>query len=713
MHSKASSVYIEACKRDHAECALEFVYALDNNESEVCLSNRTVHLNDIDVKCIAETLQTTRHTVRALIMEGNAFGLNGLQALLEAIEVNPGIVRELRLGRNKLKDQAAVVIGHVLSRSGCGLRVLDLSENEITKLGVIPIAAALSNGLCDIVELSFHNNKIEADAATYLGQAIRQAGKLKHLHLGYNTIRDEGAVQLAKCIPVTVSLSTLDLTANRIGASGGRELARALMTTTCNIQRLNLRHNLFDSETIEMYGEVIARNTSLIQLFLGFMNPAPESAAVVLSSLRKNRTMLLLDIYGWKLPPDEAWTIINSIQKSNTILMALVTDACQSIAKQIDQGNEERDYQGQYPIYVGPDDRDAYMATKSLRRASRAQSRRQSRSNSRIASSRNATPSALTTPVNRRQHERTSSRKNSENQSRQSASNSQIGREPNSQRDQSYVVPPHTTSTDRSQEKHRDIQRRSSRGLDPSASYDARVNQGTNDASPMSVFELAQSNKALESLVDELRREIARQKENYRALEARVTALEMQGRCPTVPQHRTSGVPSREETVDLRRLGRPPSTTNDDASHPAKSIMSTPCNSERAYDLPSPGDLRRTNTQSDFAPPNRSASAVELYSLRRRRSNALITTGHDLNQSRTSEVESRGAPAEYPQLNSLRGDPSFPPAEPVQLPMENKPLEVVLQTSAKPREETTVYLGPGPCKDKDPPRRKGSVQSIY
>ncbi|GET90122.1 hypothetical protein, conserved [Leishmania tarentolae] len=388
-HCAAAALYISACKREHAQVCDAFVQALDRDAKTAALGQNTVSLNDIDICCIAEVIRTLSDDsqLRVLVLEENSFGLPGVTALMEAIEANPNHIRELRLGKNNLKDQAAVVIGHTLSRSGCGLKVLDLSENNITKLGVIPIAAALQQPFCDIVELSFHNNKIGCDAASYLGQALRAAPKLKHLHLGYNALRDNGAAQIARSVPHAACLSTLDLTANRISREGGEELVRALMTPTCTVQRLNLRHNQLDSETIVLFADVIAHNTSLIQLFLGFMNPSPEAAVTVLSAVPQNHTLLLLDIYGWKLNPKSTLALVQDVLEKNSTLAALVTDACEFIAPQVDELNLMReDRNDLHPIYVGPNDRDAYLATKSLRRYSRAQSRRQSRAASRVQS---------------------------------------------------------------------------------------------------------------------------------------------------------------------------------------------------------------------------------------------------------------------------------------------------------------------------------------
>lgn len=94
------------------------------------------------------------------------------------------------------------------------------------------------------------------------------------------------------------SLSTLDLTANRITGDGLKALITALCQPTCKLQRLNVRHNMLQSNIVSCFGDVLAKNKSLIQLFLGFINPDAEAAKMVLAGLRQNSTLLLLDIYG-------------------------------------------------------------------------------------------------------------------------------------------------------------------------------------------------------------------------------------------------------------------------------------------------------------------------------------------------------------------------------------------------------------------------------
>uniref|UniRef100_A0A0A9X0C1 T-complex-associated testis-expressed protein 1 n=1 Tax=Lygus hesperus TaxID=30085 RepID=A0A0A9X0C1_LYGHE len=122
--------YIDLCNSEDAECAIEFVEALDEGARVANFAQRDIPLNDNDVLCIASSVRQLGEgaALRMINLEENAFGLPGIQALLDAIEANPfHFIRELRLGRNQLSDEAAVLIAHTLTKNGCGLKVLDLS----------------------------------------------------------------------------------------------------------------------------------------------------------------------------------------------------------------------------------------------------------------------------------------------------------------------------------------------------------------------------------------------------------------------------------------------------------------------------------------------------------------------------------------------------------------------------------------------------------
>ena len=382
--------YVNKCQDSRADCVLEVLSALNHGAKECMLCHRAFPLRDVDLECLAEPLRHN-HTLRTLVLEGNAFGSVGVRALLNAASANNGALRELRLPKNHLDDSVAEVVAHCIAVP-TGLKVLDLSDNLITRVGVASLCRSLLSADCDVVELSLHSNEIDADGALSLTQALCGGAKLRHLHLGYNSLSDEGAAHFARALPRASSLLTLDLTANAIGPKGGEDLAKALSADPPpHLQRLTLRHNRLDDAAMRLFADVIVRNSSLTHLSLGFMPPSPPTASMVLASLRHGKSLLYIDLLGWAFREDGAQALINDILTHNRLLCAIVTDHSAAVsAHAVDVLNTERATRGMDPVYVGPDDKAAATMTVAISRkkASRAPTTSPTRSASHVQDNR-------------------------------------------------------------------------------------------------------------------------------------------------------------------------------------------------------------------------------------------------------------------------------------------------------------------------------------
>ena len=362
--TSAVHLYVKLCRDSNQEAALELVNALSGGHRECVLSDRTVPLTDKELVTISEALRLP-HSLRMLDLDGNHIGVAGLQSLLAGMAANPSI-RELRLGRNDLGDPAAAVLGNFLANNGVGLRVLDLSLNAIGNIGCIAIFQALSSRNCHITEISLHGNRMHADCGIPIAQAIKQTTSLKHLHLGFNGLRDAGAIHIGRALTSTQILSSLDLTGNGIGPQGGKELAWWIMSGS-TLQRLNLRHNLFDDDTFRVFAEVIQAKTHLTHLFLGFMSPSPQVAELVFRSLERNTSLLLFDAMEWALAGTAAGAapriirqdeqILRNIASANDTIRAILTDAFAVEPEALASMNKARGQRGVAPVYVGVDER--------------------------------------------------------------------------------------------------------------------------------------------------------------------------------------------------------------------------------------------------------------------------------------------------------------------------------------------------------------------
>jgi Ran GTPase-activating protein (RanGAP) involved in mRNA processing and transport len=341
--------YLESCRELATQWVPEFVEALASDHGECILSDRTVPLTSVDGLCIASALRLP-HTIRTLDLENNRLDCRGVQAIVDALHGNPNIVRELRLGKNGLSDAVATVLAPALNHN-IGLRIVDLSHNEITSHG----ANVIFNSATHLSELSLYGNILDVECGQQLHDTIRKNTSLRHLHLGYNRLDDGGAMWIARALPFARAIITLDLSGNNIGNAGGNAVCNALMSPTCTIQRVNLRHNRFSDEVLRNYAQLFRSSTTVTQIFLGHNAPASQSTLLeLLSAIRDNRSLTLADFLGWDASGPAVVQHVVQILKKNVHLRTLLIQLDERSG--LDVENELR-LERQLPaIYIGEDE---------------------------------------------------------------------------------------------------------------------------------------------------------------------------------------------------------------------------------------------------------------------------------------------------------------------------------------------------------------------
>ncbi|XP_057691111.1 ribonuclease inhibitor-like [Corythoichthys intestinalis] len=85
----------------------------------------------------------------------------GCVSLAEALKLNPSHLQELNLSWNYLRDEGVEILSKGLSSPHCILKVLELSQCEITDKGCISLAKALKLNPSHLQELNIWDNRIE------------------------------------------------------------------------------------------------------------------------------------------------------------------------------------------------------------------------------------------------------------------------------------------------------------------------------------------------------------------------------------------------------------------------------------------------------------------------------------------------------------------------------------------------------------------------
>lgn len=146
-------------------------------------------------------------------------------------------------------------------------------------------------------ELDFSHCVIADDGATAVAKFLKGRTRMKSVNLCNNKIGEAGISALAfvltqaECSPIEY----LNLRLNTFGDAGLKYLASALIREHPKIQTLNLSCCDLGEESGVLLGEMLARNEVLIDLDLS-NNRLDASGAAIESGLNRNKTLQFLDL---------------------------------------------------------------------------------------------------------------------------------------------------------------------------------------------------------------------------------------------------------------------------------------------------------------------------------------------------------------------------------------------------------------------------------
>jgi Ran GTPase-activating protein (RanGAP) involved in mRNA processing and transport len=118
-----------------------------------------------------------------------------------------------------------------------------------------------------VTAIDLEDNRIGAEGALMLADALKVNTSVTTIDIGHNTIGDEGASALADALIVNTSLTSIDLRKNEIGNEGAATLADALKVNT-SVTDIDLDYNEIDETNRASINALFARNKRLRCLFL-------------------------------------------------------------------------------------------------------------------------------------------------------------------------------------------------------------------------------------------------------------------------------------------------------------------------------------------------------------------------------------------------------------------------------------------------------------
>lgn len=233
-------------------------------------------------------ITTEGNTVYSLDLQGHGIGDEGLRRLAEALQHPHAKVKVLVLSANQITDIGIEALARILPQTA--VQVLDLTDNRITPDGAQHLAACLPRTTLKVLNLAY--NQIATAGAKHLAVVLPPSQNLQVLDLGHNQINDAGLQHIAKVLPQSPSLQVLALAFNRISDKGVQYLTEVLSGT--RLLALYLQRNQISDTGVQHLVKVLSE-TLLQTLYLGH-NPIGITGAKHLAKVLSSTVLQTLDL---------------------------------------------------------------------------------------------------------------------------------------------------------------------------------------------------------------------------------------------------------------------------------------------------------------------------------------------------------------------------------------------------------------------------------
>ncbi|XP_043535975.1 NACHT, LRR and PYD domains-containing protein 3-like isoform X1 [Chiloscyllium plagiosum] len=224
-------------------------------------------LEDSRVRIVCTALKNPDCEIERLELGYNGLTDSCAEDLASALSTKQSLTH-LDLMSNSFTDESAPFLFHLIQTCN-SLQEIVLSENKLGDSGVRLLCAALKNPECKIERLGLADNHLSDSCAEDLASALSSKQSLTHLDLEANSFTEQSAPFLCRLIQTCKSLQDIQFYVNKLGDSGVRLLCAALKNPECKIERLGLGYNSLSDSCAEDLASALSTKQSLTYLDLG------------------------------------------------------------------------------------------------------------------------------------------------------------------------------------------------------------------------------------------------------------------------------------------------------------------------------------------------------------------------------------------------------------------------------------------------------------
>ncbi|CAM4659040.1 unnamed protein product [Leuciscus chuanchicus] len=208
---------------------------------ELNLSDR--ELGDTRVNQISALLQDKHCKLNTLNLWECSITEKQCLILTSALKSNPSHLRALILDINEIRNTGVNHLCDVLKDSLCKLEILRLCSCTMTDEGCSAVTSALKSNPSHLRELNLSGNKLGDSGVKNLSDLLMiPQCKLEKLELWSCSITEEQCLILTSALKSNPShLRELNLSGNKLGDSGVKNLSDLLMNPQCKLEKLQLK----------------------------------------------------------------------------------------------------------------------------------------------------------------------------------------------------------------------------------------------------------------------------------------------------------------------------------------------------------------------------------------------------------------------------------------------------------------------------------------
>ncbi|XP_036619176.1 ribonuclease inhibitor [Trichosurus vulpecula] len=290
---------LEYCEFTTASCeALSAVLKTRSSLRELNLNNNDV--GEMGVTLLCQGLMDPNCELQVLKLEGCGVISANCKDLSTILQTKESM-QELCLGENKIGDAGLEQLCQGILSPACNLKTLWLWECDITAAGCRALAQVLKSKSC-LTKLSLICNQLADEGAELLCQALLDPGcQLEELWLRTCGFTVASCASFCTVLEKNRTLKELQLSTNMLEDAGIEQMSKGLMHPDCPVQSLWLGDCELSNDCCETLASVLLTNHTLKELDLSNNRMGDLGIRQLVASLRQPNCTLeqlvLFDIY--------------------------------------------------------------------------------------------------------------------------------------------------------------------------------------------------------------------------------------------------------------------------------------------------------------------------------------------------------------------------------------------------------------------------------